>query len=40
VRAFKEICDGKHDEMPEQAFYMQGTIEEAQERAEQIKKAS
>jgi F-type H+-transporting ATPase subunit beta len=40
IRGFKEICDGKHDEIPEQAFYMQGTIEEVLERAEQLKKAS
>jgi F-type H+-transporting ATPase subunit beta len=38
VRGFNEICDGKHDEIPEQAFYMQGTIEEVLERAEQLKK--
>jgi F-type H+-transporting ATPase subunit beta len=40
IRGFKEICDGKHDDIPEQAFYMQGTIEEALERAEVLKKAS
>jgi len=40
IRGFKEICDGKHDDLPEQAFYMQGTIEEVLERAEQLKKAS
>jgi F-type H+-transporting ATPase subunit beta len=40
IRGFKEICDGKHDDVPEQAFYMQGTIEEVLERAEQLKKAS
>jgi F-type H+-transporting ATPase subunit beta len=34
VRGFREILDGKHDELPEQAFYMVGTIEEAAERAE------
>jgi F-type H+-transporting ATPase subunit beta len=28
VRAFKEICEGKHDELPEQAFYMRGGIDE------------
>jgi F-type H+-transporting ATPase subunit beta len=39
VRGFKEICDGAHDEIPEQAFYMQGTIEEVLERAEQLRKA-
>jgi len=40
VRGFKEICEGKHDGIPEQAFYMQGTIEDVLERSEQIKKAS
>jgi F-type H+/Na+-transporting ATPase subunit beta len=40
IRGFKEICDGKHDDVPEQAFYMQGTIEEVLERSEQIKKAN
>ena len=34
VRAFREIVDGKHDEVPEQAFYMVGGIEEALEKAE------
>ena len=33
VRGFKEILDGKHDDMPEQAFYMVGNIEEAVEKA-------
>jgi F-type H+-transporting ATPase subunit beta len=33
VRGFGEILDGKHDELPEQAFYMVGTIEEAVEKA-------
>ncbi len=39
VRGFKEIADGKHDDIPEQAFYMQGTIEEVLERAEALKEA-
>jgi F-type H+-transporting ATPase subunit beta len=39
IKGFKEICDGKHDDIPEQAFYMQGTIEDVLERAEQMKKA-
>ncbi len=34
VRGFREILDGKHDDLPEQAFYMVGTIEEAREKAE------
>nr|PZN86248.1 MAG: F0F1 ATP synthase subunit beta [Acidobacteriota bacterium] len=33
VRGFKEIVEGKHDEIPEQAFYMAGTIDEVVERA-------
>ena len=33
VRAFREIVDGKHDEIPEQAFYMVGGIEEVLEKA-------
>jgi len=37
IRGFKEIVDGKHDLVPEQAFYMMGTIEEALERAEKMK---
>ena len=36
VRGFKEILDGKHDDLPEQAFYMVGPIEEAVEKAEQL----
>ena len=36
IRGFKEIVEGKHDELPEQAFYMVGTIEEAQEKAEKM----
>ena len=37
IRGFKEIVEGKHDEIPEQAFYMLGTIEEVLERSEQMK---
>jgi F-type H+/Na+-transporting ATPase subunit beta len=36
IRGFKEICEGKHDDIPEQAFYMVGTIEEAVEKAKQM----
>jgi F-type H+-transporting ATPase subunit beta len=36
VRSFQEILDGKHDDLPEQAFYMVGTIEEARARAERM----
>jgi F-type H+-transporting ATPase subunit beta len=37
VRSFKEVIDGKHDDVPEQAFYMRGTIEEVLEEAEKLK---
>jgi F-type H+-transporting ATPase subunit beta len=37
VRGFKEIVEGKHDELPEQAFMYVGTIEEAMERAEKLR---
>jgi F-type H+-transporting ATPase subunit beta len=37
VRSFKEIIDGKHDDIPEQAFYMKGTIEEVLEAAKAMK---
>ncbi|MDA8442456.1 MAG: F0F1 ATP synthase subunit beta, partial [Peptococcaceae bacterium] len=36
VRGFKEILDGKHDNLPEMAFYMVGTIEEAIARAQEL----
>jgi F-type H+-transporting ATPase subunit beta len=36
VRGFKEILDGKHDELPEQAFYMVGGIEEAVDKARRL----
>src|SRR5207248_2005216 len=38
VRGFKEILEGKHDDLPEQAFYMVGTIDEARAQAEEMKK--
>jgi F-type H+/Na+-transporting ATPase subunit beta len=37
VRSFQEIVEGKYDHVPEQAFYMVGTIEEVLEKAEKIK---
>jgi F-type H+-transporting ATPase subunit beta len=37
IRGFREILDGKHDEIPEQAFYMCGGIEEVVENAEKLK---
>ena len=33
IRGFKEILEGQHDELPEQAFYMVGTVDEAVEKA-------
>ncbi|MDI6857139.1 MAG: F0F1 ATP synthase subunit beta [Dehalococcoidia bacterium] len=36
VRGFKEILEGKHDDLPEQAFWMVGTIEEAREEGERL----
>ena len=36
VRSFKEIVEGKHDDLPEEAFLMVGTIEEAVERAKKL----
>jgi F-type H+-transporting ATPase subunit beta len=38
VKGFKEIVDGKHDDVPEQAFYLAGTIEDVLERAQAEKK--
>ena len=37
VKAFKEIIEGKHDDVPEQAFYMVGTIDQVLEKAEKLK---
>ena len=37
VRGFAEIVEGKHDDIPEQAFYMKGGIEEVLETAEKLK---
>lgn len=39
VRGFKEILEGKHDDLPEQAFLMVGTIDEAVEKAKQLANA-
>ncbi|MDE0125393.1 MAG: F0F1 ATP synthase subunit beta [Bryobacterales bacterium] len=36
IRGFREIVEGQHDDLPEQAFYMVGTIEDAQARARQL----
>ena len=40
IRGFQEIVDGRHDEVPEQAFYMVGGIDEALEKAEKARKAA
>ncbi len=37
VRGFREILDGKHDDLPEQAFFMVGTIDQAVAKAEQLR---
>src|SRR5438067_2909025 len=37
IKGFREIIEGKHDDIPEQAFYMQGTIEEVVQEAERMK---
>ncbi|MBR1420886.1 MAG: F0F1 ATP synthase subunit beta [Selenomonadaceae bacterium] len=39
IRGFKEILDGKHDDLPEAAFYMVGSIEEVIEKAKKLKEA-
>jgi F-type H+-transporting ATPase subunit beta len=36
IRGFREIVEGKHDDLPEQAFYMVGTIDEAIEKARKL----
>jgi F-type H+-transporting ATPase subunit beta len=36
VKGFKEILEGKHDDLPEQAFYMVGTIEQAVEKGKKL----
>ena len=38
VRGFREILDGKHDDLPEQAFYMVGSIDEVVEIGEKMKR--
>jgi F-type H+-transporting ATPase subunit beta len=39
VKSFKEVVEGKHDDLPEQAFYMVGGIDEAIEKAKRIREA-
>ena len=36
IRSFREVAEGKYDEIPEQAFYMVGGIEEVLEKAEKL----
>ncbi len=36
IRGFKELIEGEHDDLPEQAFYMVGTIDEAKQKAEEM----
>ena len=40
IRGFQEIVDGRHDDVPEQAFYMVGGIDEALEKAEKTRQAA
>jgi F-type H+-transporting ATPase subunit beta len=40
VKGFMEIIEGKHDDLPEAAFYMVGNVEEAREKAEKMAAAS
>ena len=40
VKGFKDINEGKYDDIPEQAFYMKGTIDEVLEAAEKLKAAA
>jgi F-type H+-transporting ATPase subunit beta len=40
VKGFKEIVQGKYDDIPEQAFYLKGTIDEVLEAAEKLKAAA
>jgi len=40
IRGFKEIVEGKHDDLPEQAFYLVGTIEDARAKAEKLAAAA
>ncbi|MEE8160438.1 MAG: F0F1 ATP synthase subunit beta, partial [Acidobacteriota bacterium] len=36
IRGFKEICDGQYDDLPEQAFYLVGGIEDVLQKAEEL----
>ena len=36
IKGFREILDGKHDDLPEQSFYMVGTIDQVMEKAKKL----
>jgi len=38
VRSFREVLEGKHDDLSEQAFYNVGTVEQAREKGERLSK--
>ena len=40
MRSFKEIIEGKHDAIPEQAFYLKGGIEDVQKAAEKMQQTA
>ena len=40
IKGFKEILEGKHDDVPEQAFFMVGTIEQVLEKAQKMKESA
>ena len=40
IRSFKEVLEGRHDEVPEQAFYMAGSIEHVLQKAQALQKAA
>ena len=40
IRSFKEIIEGKHDDIPEQAFYLKGGIEDVLAAAEKLKQTA
>ena len=40
IKGFQEILDGKHDQLPEEAFYMVGNIDEAVAKAEKLQEAN
>jgi len=40
IKAFKGLCDGEYDHLPEPAFYMVGTIDEAIAKAEKLAEAA